>query len=387
MSFTYLPRQRSLKNLQYNPSAQLVNVPGLYGSQRCPFCHYFQLYRDTPDYRTCQSEHGCGDESLVWAVMRNSYQRRYAEDDHFTPTAIIRQHYFDQVPRYVQLISCDIEGYECNSLCQFYPSRVSEDKSIADCSNTRRCGRNGSFFSLLTVQNTQLYNIPDWFDIAAKDGKFLMLDGSLKGTTPIDSFVYDNSGFVYLVDSAGNRFLFANLSLNEGISGYVLYALFNNPMTWSFRIPVTDPRVDWSNCAILRHSDDATRGLLEEEGMDPEFIYHPIVSPRLLPVTTNVNAWFTLSEVDIEFKQEDFGFVVVFLRRTTRAKYILQLGTGSNRYLYAAREDIKPASWHKSTTQNISLTGYNVITVASFNDPWAIWLQENGVSSTVFNLY
>lgn len=387
MNFTYLPRQRSLESFTYEPAAQLINVPAMLGAQRCPWCRYFESRRSRDDYFACSYKNGCGSESLIWAVLENSYVRRYGTADHFTPTTICRQHYFDQVPRYVQLISCDIEGYQCNSLCQFYPSRITEDKSIAECSNTRRCGRNGSYFQLLTLREQIYYKDLIWNKQETTLHTLCYLDGTVIEDDEIAGWYIDEHQFIRLHTNQETDPYVCCMIPESSACLYVLMAYSENARSYSFSYLASEDRAVYYNAVYFNTLDGYLGTYLQSWGMWWYQLMQPVPNIASLQISAGVTLPFSTEADRISFITQDNGYLVLFKDLDNNHNYCVQLGSSSEYYLMSPRENKTPSTWKKAKPSSVSPSAYGTITITDFTDDFAQWLQSIGVRQSILNIY
>ena len=141
---------------RYKVNAQLCNIPEVAMRRRCAFCYWRSYQNNGVTYAQCIKAHKCLSESLFWlALLEPEY-----EDDALSPTGIVRQVSISSAPRYAQLFSCDDNEYNCNVVCVYYNDRLVKKQSVAKCSSSHKCGRNGSGFLLLDFDLRWLFTCP-----------------------------------------------------------------------------------------------------------------------------------------------------------------------------------------------------------------------------------
>lgn len=181
MPIYYIGRQRSLDYSSQTPIVQLISNPAVNGCQRCRYCYFcpetYEIWNTQDEYAACIKAHACGKESLFWTKMSNGTNPPLESPQDYTPTPLIRSIKVDLQSRYLQYFVIDITGYSCNSLCHYYPNRVATKQTVAACSSAHGCGRNGSFFRLLTILDNSIWDIPTWFNTVVPNG-FAMIAAS-----------------------------------------------------------------------------------------------------------------------------------------------------------------------------------------------------------------
>lgn len=234
MLLKYINRKSNLDLLSPTPCAQLVNVPQLLGCTRCFYCRFREDFQSPQEYSDCMRKHKCGEESLLYAYLNNSRANTTPPvAEHFSPTQVIKSLTIDNMTRYIQLWSCDLSGYECCRLCQFYASRVASDVSIADCSNSHTCGRNGSWWDLLVIRDQDIVTLPDIFSSQPPSGSFYTLDEVLH-TASFSEFILDPDGYIVVRMSDGNTYFPMAMVKNTPLSWRILEGTDNDARTWSF---------------------------------------------------------------------------------------------------------------------------------------------------------
>lgn len=371
------------KDAAPQPYAQHVNVPELQGTLRCRFCRYFEVQRTEDEYFRCQESHRCGSESLLYAPMVNSnIHVTYIDEEHFTPVAITKQHEIDSMKRYLQLWSCDITGYQCCKLCYFYPQRIEKQQTISACASSHDCGQNASFWDLLELKNTQLYEFPYKLYPYTYTAKITFLDGTTTTATPV-SLSRDSNGrvLVTLSDNTIARILLVDIQYPSAWCW--LRGTWDDPTCFqanslaNFPLPTDYPTIilrcdgqllyEW----LLNHYV-TTEGLHGSLG----FVFrHQYATQHYVYLASraywsNMNADGNHYLVSIE----DIGGNTSCYFRFRNTDY----------YLGATFTAAEPRQWKKIKITGTLPTGTIVITIPSYHDPSAQFLREIGVRDSLF---
>ena len=100
-----------------------------FSTRSCAYCHYFAENRTIAQWQDCAIKRKCGYETLFfcpWSTCRQTSQ--ISTEFSITPRHQANHH--RQPKRYLQLFSSDVQGYECNQLCQYYPARIAQNNPL-----------------------------------------------------------------------------------------------------------------------------------------------------------------------------------------------------------------------------------------------------------------
>lgn len=384
MNLKYLGKLRTGIEHVLGSFAQLVNFPNLERTQRCLFCAYYEEYRLNHTFNECSDKHGCMGQSLIFAILKGCENESWYKNQDFTPTSTTKQTTIDNVKRYLRLFSSDIQGYQCASVCQFYASRIASEQSIAECSNTNACGRNGSFWNLFTIQNQYFQVIPPINNWDFQSQPLLQMDGTVLSDIEINqcSIVVDH--FVYLEDGDGNRYVILNMMKYSDGAGSVLFSRYvNNPILWTWEDYEYTGGVLGTEVIIVNNTDPLYQMLIAA-GMPADNITYPLKNLSRVIVSSSLTEYFTTDHYYSSW--EDFGDyrLPYFISRTTRNKYFVRFGVNSSTWLacYIGQGDNNEYRRHKLTFSVPS--GYRVIDITDYYDDMAYFLRKWGVRDSVF---
>lgn len=380
----YLGRQRQVPNREATPICQLVSVTQLLFCQRCQFCRYFEESRSYNDIVACSDRNMCGRESNLYSLMGNGEHFGAWYSNKYTPVRLFRQRVINSETRYLQYISSDFSGYACNHLCQFYPARITDGKTIATCAQTNKCGRNASFFELLLLADNLFDRFPDVNRISLTNAQLMLLDGSIIDYTQVTDYTRKGSGEVLLEVQGYGQLPLIDWRYNSPTAGYVLNEYENNDLFQGF----TDPCIfdnDIPDNAILLHtpfSDLITT-------LQTFFYYHMIYEEPLRHFSyvqwPDGNKWYMyLSDTTCVRLPAAYRYILSFTPPQTNKKYIIKFGATSNYCLAAPYPNSEPSRWTRVSYSNEFGTGYTVVRITSYNDSLALWLRSLGVSDSFF---
>lgn len=384
MLLKYINRSRNRGALEANPISQLVNVPQLQQYNRCQFCDYWRAGRTAPQIEDCIERNKCGHESLLWAVMQNDYNGGRIKGEHFTPADIVKLTKINKIPRYVQFFSSDLSGYECNSLCQFYPSRIADEKSIADCANTNACGMNGSFWNILHFHRYDIPLIADFVNTEVPDGYILTYDGSLFPVSNIQSLSVSSDGLFVITDVNNEVHRIINMMSFSPAAGNFLTRLGADSALWLFYTPaVAYQRAERQDLCVISWQDTLFRYLVAN-GFDTDVFDAVYPDLERLSWSSSVSAWFTSDDAFIVFHPIGDVQLVALEPVGSAGQYVFQLGAATSYYLTAPMGDLPPAKWRKSKLSEALPDTVTVITVTDYNSSVATWLRTIGVRENLF---
>ncbi len=384
MAIKYLGKLRPIAFAYAEAYMQMVNVPELQDCQRCPFCYYHQSGRSYDEYVECVRDHKCGNESLIFLPMVNRRKLGPEILHNFTLTPVTKQLTIDNQKRYLQLFSSDIKGYECNQLCQYYPSRIAAEQSIADCANSHACGRNGSFWDLLTPQFPYLANYPEINSDIIDETTFLTFDGRIiKGLT-LNEIVIDTYSRVRARLSDGSLWEIANMMSDSPMTGNILrHEVNTNPrlFSWAFNA-ATFPNLE--NTLIVTKETEPIAQKLLKMGYQSELFYNPLKDLTAVTVSTGVKGYFVNDSGFFEEVATSSYRIIVILSYLNRHKYVISFGDQAQTYLGTKFPNDPPSKWARVSPADFAPTDYRVITLNSYTDDMAKWLMRIGVRQSVF---
>ncbi len=386
MSVTYIGRNRILQGNPDEPLAQLVNVPELQGTQRCQFCHYFQSGRTFDDYEACQRSNRCGDESLLYAVLNNIYAAHPILSRDFTPTQLFRQRAIEYVPRYLQYFTADIPGYQCNHLCQFYPNRIANEETIATCSNTNACGRNGSFFNLLTLKDKRTLSLTDFQTDFYSPSDIPLFNGDVIQGVTVEDFDVDAGQTARLLLSDGSSRVVLCFIPDSPLAGNILRFLQTTTSVFCFeRLGIASESIH-DDCIVILSSDDYVATWLANHVTLDDLFYSPLTNLRLLSWASSRQGWFTTYPDFIDFVAIDNGWLVVFNSVDYRYRMAVRFLTSDGQVLMSDRKVFDPKAWRRLKTASTIPGDISFVTLTSYNGSWAAWLKACGVRDTVLKV-
>lgn len=384
MAIKYLGKLRPIDFQDKTSYVQMVNVPELQEHSRCAFCHYFKEGRTSREFFDCSEKRKCGMESLLFLPMVNISKRDPNIINDFTLTPVTKQITIGNDKRYLQLLSSDVQGYECNQLCQYYPARIASEQSIAECANSHACGRNGSFWDLLTPRYPYLATYPNLKSDIIDETTMVCLDGTVLRNVELDTIAADASGLVKAKLTNGSSYNIVNMYWDSPMCGQRLFArIANNPKLWV-----------WSfNSAQLLEADKAViitddnqplyRKLIEIGYPEDNFLY-PLKDLTRVRVSTSSRPWFVNKESSFDVVQSD-GYQVIILKDYLYGlEYVVRFGTTGTNYLAARFPDETPNQWVKANVPNFNSSIYPVVTLTSYDDEMAQWLMTIGVRQSLF---
>lgn len=386
MSVTYLGRNRVLNADPDVPLAQLVNVPELQGCQRCQFCHYYAAGRDYDAYEACSHANRCGDESLLYVRLNNIYAQRPTLSRDFTPTQLFRQRVINDLPRYLQYFTADISGFQCNHLCQFYPNRIASEQTIASCSNTNACGRNGSFFNLLLLQDKRLLTLPDFQSLSYTLGEIPLFNGNVLSGVTIEDLDIDSDQTARLMLSDGTSRVVVLLINDSPIAGNILRFLQTTSNCYCFeRAGIAAQSVPTDSVVILSSDDYAAQWIDLHTSLDDPF-YTQLTNLRLLSWGSSRRGWFTTLPDFLDLYPVDDAYLVIFQSVDLHYKMAVRFLTEDGAWLAADRNDPTPSHWRRIKTTGAVPDDVSWVTLTSYNGSWATWLRQSGVRDSVLKV-
>lgn len=384
----YLGRQRTTNFVDLRPIAQLVNVPALQGCQRCPYCWYYEDGRTAAEYNRCSEANKCGLQSLLYALERNIRYSANHIDAKFTPTPLIRQRAVNEDKRYLQFFSADISGYQCNSLCQYYPKRISSDKSIAECSNTNGCGRDGSFFNLLELVRTELPSLPDFANATLTNTQLMTLDGNILDGLAVDSLSLNDNNYVIAHLSDGNDYNVVSMSQIHPTAWLVLAGYTSDASTWLFRYDVRYFDADYSRCLVILDGQTLLRQELQAIGMASVNWAQRYLYVGNVLLNNNTRVYFVYNTQLVSFVSHDGTYLVCLQPLNSSNRYAIRIGSNSAGtawyYLSSPTRDYTPSSWKRQLHTTDLPDGVNYINITTPTSSMSQFLMDIGVRQSFF---
>ena len=384
MSVKYINRKRSIKDDPYAPCAQLVNVPELQGTLRCKYCKYKGYDRTQSDYEACVAAHDCGEESLLWAELNNSKLNDTPPiSEHFSPSPVVKSLGIDNMTRYIQLWSCDLQGYECCRLCQFYAARVAADQSISECSNTHACGRNGSWWDLLTLSWTELTQLPDFLTKQADDSHFYTMDGVLHSGTPL-AILHSAQDYTQVRMNDGNTYFIVNLIPNSTAAWYVPYSEYAGPESINFGSPFNFDDFHVEQVIMLTRTTHPIAQALVNVGMPRVNLLNYIGALYQVTASDNKTYYFTKNNWSSRVYNKGTRWLVCIYDVLESETFYVRFGV-TNYYLGVYNRPSKPSEWSRMEFTDGLPSGAVYVTITKRTDPMVEFLLAIGCRKSIFN--
>lgn len=384
MSINYLGKNRPIYFDSYNPAAQLVQATHVGYTTRCAWCHYQEPFRTNKDFVECLRKRGCGSSDLLFMPMITQAFGQGGSARNFTYTPFFKQYTTNYIKRYLQLLQCRLSGYQCNKLCQFYPQRIDSEQSVSDCASSHACGRNGSFWTLLTPKYGALSNWPklDW--TAPSPLPLLRADGQLIEDVEINSIQRNENGYLTATLSDGNTYFIACYIPDSNMSGYLFKTpVYNRKYLWhpdEFHMSI----YDLSQVLLTWWGSEPLSLRLVEEGMPEDNFYRPMQYLQNVNIGNNVYQWFYYYRHQIDLVEVDNIYIVVITAADGVSKYIVTFGSAGVQCLGCKYNDNSPSAWVK-VTKPVPLTIDAIqINITGYDDGMAAWLRTIGCKKSLF---
>ena len=384
MAIKYLGKLRPIDFQSPSSYVQMVNVPELNEHMRCAFCHYFQEGRTSSEFFECSDKRKCGMESLLFVPMENMSRRKPSIINEFTLTPVTKQITIGNDKRYLQLLSSDVQGYECNQLCQYYPARIAAEQTIAECANSHACGRNGSFWDLLTPRYPFLATYPNLKSDLIDENTFVTADGQVIKGVELDSIYVDENHYPKAVLSDNSSWFIVNMYWDSPNCGQVLFARRDSePRLW-----VWSKQISYfagaSNSLIITDDAQPITQMLNDYGYPDSNLIRPLKDLALVRVSSSGSSWFVNDSSYFEEVIVDGYHIIILLSYLNNTRYVVKFGTSDNYYLASKFEDEPKSSWVKANVPHLSTSDYHVVTLTSYDDQMAQWLMTIGVRQSLF---
>lgn len=384
MSIKYLGKLRPIDFQDKTSYVQMVNVPELQEHNRCAFCHYFQEGRTSQEFFDCSEKRKCGMESLFFVPMENISKRKPSITDDFTLTPVTKQITIDNDKRYLQLLSSDVHGYECNQLCQYYPARIAAEQSVAECANSHACGRNGSFWDLLTPKYPYLATYPNLKSDIIDETTFVTLDGQVLQNLELDSIYVDADRYPRAVLSDGTSWYIVNMYWDSPNCGQVLKARRDSePKLWQWSTNIVNTRFA-SQSLIITDDDQPITQMLIDYGYPHDNLIRPLKDLALVRVSSSGSSWFVNVDSYFEEVATSSYRIIVITSYLNGYKYVISFGDQAQTYLGTKFPDDPPSKWARVSPDDFAPTDYRVVTLNSYTDEMAQWLMRIGVRQSLF---
>lgn len=384
MAIKYLGKLRPIDFQSPTSFVQMVNVPELQEHSRCAFCHYFQEGRTSHEFFECSDKRKCGMESLFFVPMVNISKRKPSILNDFTLTPVTKQITIGNDKRYLQLLSSDVQGYECNQLCQYYPSRIAAEQSVAECANSHACGRNGSFWDLLTPRYPFLATYPNLRSDIIDQNTFVTADGQVIKDVELDSIYVDENHYPKAVLSDGSSWFIVNMYWDSPNCGQVLFARKDSePRLW-----VWSKQISYftgaSNSLIITDDGQPITQMLIDYGYPDSNLIRPLKDLALVRVSSSGSSWFVNDSDYFEEVVTSTYRIIVITSYLNGYKYVISFGDQAQTYLGTKFPNDPPSKWARVSPPDFAPTDYRVITLNSYTDDMTRWLMRIGVRQSVF---
>lgn len=384
MAIKYLGKLRPIDFQSPTSFVQMVNVPELGEHQRCAFCHYFQEGRTSHEFFECSDKRKCGMESLFFVPMVNISKRKPSILNDFTLTPVTKQITVGNDKRYLQLLSSDVQGYECNQLCQYYPARIAAEQSVAECANSHACGRNGSFWDLLTPRYPFLATYPNLKSDIIDQNTFVTVDGQVIKDVELDSIYVDENHYPKAVLSDDSSWFIVNMYWDSPNCGQVLFARKDSePRLW-----VWSKQISYfagaSNSLIITDDGQPITQMLIDYGYPDSNLIRPLKDLALIRVSSSSSSWFVNDSDYFEEVVTSTYRIIVIKSYLKGYKYVISFGDQAQTYLGKKFPGDPPSKWARVSPADFKPTDYRVITLNSYTDDMAKWLMRIGVRQSVF---
>lgn len=384
MAIKYLGKLRPIDFQDKTSYVQMVNVPELNEHMRCAFCHYFQEGRTSHEFFECSDKRKCGMESLLFMPMDNISKRKPSITNDFTLTPVTKQLTIGDNKRYLQLLSSDVQGYECNQLCQYYPARIAAEQSIAECANSHACGRNGSFWDLLTPRYPYLATYPNLRSDIIDQNTFVTADGQVIKGVELDSIYVDENHYPKAVLSDNSSWFIVNMYWDSPNCGQVLFARRDSePRLW-----VWSKQISYfagaSQSLIITDDGQPITQMLIDYGYPDSNLIRPLKDLTLVRVSSSGSSWFVNDSSYFEEVATSSYRIIVITSYLNGYKYVISFGDQAQTYLGTKFPDDPPSKWARVSPDDFAPTDYRIITLNSYTDEMAQWLMTIGVRQSLF---
>ena len=384
MSFKYIGKQRQVSELGRRTFAQLINVPALEGTRRCQSCVFYEHDRTNAEYLDCVDKHKCGRESLLWSLLTNSMDKSWWKPQYFSPTLQLRQVKIDYAPRYLQYISADISGYECNSYCQYYPARIDAGTTVADCAANHACGKNGSFFDILTLDDMDFDTIPDFDIIEVANTDFITFDGQIISNPSAISMRITQEEFLQIKFDDDVWHYVMNWLPASTCAGTILMTPSNLARTYHFEQEWWAVTQDKSELLVLSDTNSRLATYLRSLGMVNLQFQYPYYNFIEFHLPDNTRLLFT-SRFNYFGLEEINGRYILFITDLLSLnKYMVKMTSRTGKLLGAPIDttDISVIRWVDNPWANTE--PYPSITITDYDDQYSGWLRSCGLRKTLF---
>lgn len=323
-------------------------------------------------------------ESLLFVPMVNISKRKPSILNDFTLTPVTKQITVGNDKRYLQLLSSDVQGYECNQLCQYYPSRIAAEQSVAECANSHACGRNGSFWDLLTPRYPFLETYPNLKSDIIDQNTFVTLDGQVIKGVELDSIYVDENHYPKAVLSDNSSWFIVNMYWDSPNCGQVLFARKDSePRLW-----VWSKQISYfagaSQSLIITDDGQPITQMLIDYGYPDSNLIRPLKDLALVRVSSSGSSWFVNDSSYFEEVATSSYRIIVITSYLNGYKYVISFGDQAQTYLGTKFPNDPPSKWTRVSPDDFTPTDYRVITLNSYTDEMAQWLMTIGVRQSLF---
>lgn len=391
MPIVYLARQRTIDYQQRTPLVQLISNPAVNDCQRCQFCYYFASWWSEnvswQDYLDCVKAHKCGRESLFWTKMSVGDYPALDQPSACTPSPLFRQIQISLQARYLQFFVCDLTGYNCSSLCHYYPSRIAANQSIAACSSAHGCGRNGSFFRLLVILDQSIFSIFNYAGLLPAAGYAPHIDGTYESLTGFSIDIHDNEP-EYIQVHKVSWFYIYNAMPGSPFNGCVLALKQGSQITTAY----------WSEegFSLLEEGDagfyltspaDTLFQMLVDYGVPSDILLYsrPYLSRVKAENGRPVYTYYARSMWQVV----QLASILYVKWRYVNSLLIDYVRIQISSDVWLCCKDFwntneLPDRWATTKTAPYDLASSTYVTISSYYDPFAIYLRQIGCKETLF---
>lgn len=384
MSFKYLGKQRQVAELGRLTFAQLINVPALEGTRRCPFCEFYEHDRTNAEYYACIDKHKCGRESLLWSRLTNSMDKSWWKPQYFSPTLQLRQVKIDYAPRYLQYISADVDGYSCNSYCQYYPARINAEQTVSDCAAAHACGKNGSFFDILTLDDLEFDTIPDFDIIEIGTNDFITFDGQIISNPSAISMRITQEELLQIKFDDDKWYGVVNWLKSSTCAGTILMAPSNLARTYHFEQEWWAVTHDKSELLVLSDTNSRLATYLRSLGMVNLQFQYPYYDYIEFHLPDSTRVLFTSRFNYFGVEEINGSYILMITDLLSLNKYMVKMTNRTGKLLGAPIDTADVSVYRWIDNPWASSEPYPSITITNYDDQYSGWLRSCGLRKTLF---
>lgn len=267
MSLKYLSKLVSWAGEVNNLYSQMVAIDELDENQRCPWCYYLPYRQGGKTHIECQLAHHCTDKHFLFAALDFPANDDNAYQGNPMGPRQTRKITFESSPRYLQLQVPTQLDYQCATTCHYFASRMEKKQSIAACSSSHGCGRNGSWWQLGKIDYQYLFNMPDLSTPLDDPSRVITLAG-----TEVDfsggATIQNSGNIIEIIDGDNHHYLMVDMFPPSDKCGkYLTGNLADDPSTWGFTNFIYPTSINRYIPIVSRH--DFIYDVLLAHGMSP----------------------------------------------------------------------------------------------------------------------